>query len=296
MSTKSKNITTKNNTSDNKVTFAPLGKHAIIAVIMASTIVTTAIMLNKQLGTVEEQIAVIENEVAKTNAGIADTTVTAENSEATETIAAKSTIDESIETTEVIPVEIQAAEAPPGEATETIAAKSTIEETIEIAEVRSVEAPSAEVLIEKELSTAETAVVSSNDTQQTNSAASTKVELATSEAPAQAPQSQAPQSQVVAQVTRASWDEERQARLDTFKLEQKQRMTEMFDRIKTLETQQLDQYKASQDKQVEHLREQIAQQQELIETLVLRNEEWLEMRKASVQRHQSNREKMLNRI
>ena len=53
--------------TDNKSTFAPLGKYAGIAVIMVSIIVTTAIMLDKQLNTVERDLAVIESEVASLN-------------------------------------------------------------------------------------------------------------------------------------------------------------------------------------------------------------------------------------
>jgi len=61
--------------SDNKAVFGPLGKYAAIAVIMVSIIVTTAIMLDRQLNTVEQEIATIENEVAALI--IADTTDTA---------------------------------------------------------------------------------------------------------------------------------------------------------------------------------------------------------------------------
>jgi len=50
--------------TDNKSTFAPLGKYAAIAVIMVSIIVTTAIMLDKQLNSVERELAAIESEVA----------------------------------------------------------------------------------------------------------------------------------------------------------------------------------------------------------------------------------------
>ena len=61
--------TPSNNTSptDNKAIFGPLGKYAVIAVIMVSIIVTTAIMLDKQLNTVDAQIAQIEADIAKVN-------------------------------------------------------------------------------------------------------------------------------------------------------------------------------------------------------------------------------------
>ncbi len=91
-------------------------------------------------------------------------------------------------------------------------------------------------------------------------------------------------------------EQERQARLESFKLEQKQHMTKMFARVKALESKQLDQYKMQQDKQIERLRQQIAKQEQLIEALILRNKERVDIREASMQRSQSNRERMLNRI
>ncbi|MFV2005209.1 MAG: hypothetical protein ACC650_08370, partial [Gammaproteobacteria bacterium] len=66
-SPETENDSSTKNTTDNKSVFGPLGKYAIVAVIMVSIIVTTAIMLDKQLNTVDEQIAAIESEVAGLN-------------------------------------------------------------------------------------------------------------------------------------------------------------------------------------------------------------------------------------
>jgi len=60
--------TTPPASNDNKAVFGPLGKYAIVAVIMVSIIVTTAIMLDRQLKSVDEQIAAIEEEVAEMHA------------------------------------------------------------------------------------------------------------------------------------------------------------------------------------------------------------------------------------
>ena len=70
MTTKKKSDQTKATTkapavNDNKAVFAPLGKYAVVAVFMVSIIVTTAIMLDKQLNTVDEKIAAIETEVTE---------------------------------------------------------------------------------------------------------------------------------------------------------------------------------------------------------------------------------------
>lgn len=71
-------------TSDNKAVFGPLGKYAAVAVIMVSIIVTTAIMLDRQLQSVDEQIAAIEEEVASIHAAEASIP---EQATAVETIA-----------------------------------------------------------------------------------------------------------------------------------------------------------------------------------------------------------------
>jgi len=87
-----------------------------------------------------------------------------------------------------------------------------------------------------------------------------------------------------------------QARIEAYKLEQKQHMAEMFSRIKALEGKQLTRYKDSQDKQIARLRDQVSQQNTMIETLVSRNKDRIEVRAASMKRYQTQREAMLNRI
>ena len=68
----------KNSTStDNKALFGPLGKYAIVGVIMGSIIVTTAIMMDKQPDS-KEHIAAIEQEVAVMISGTANATVDTE--------------------------------------------------------------------------------------------------------------------------------------------------------------------------------------------------------------------------
>ena len=251
--------TTATDTNDNKTVFGPLGKYAVVAVIMVSIIVTTAIMLNKQLGTVEEQLAAMESEVAEINDANTSSIMSTEASD---------TEIESQSTTEVADVE-------------------TAQVAIETAEVQAVEAPEVtEVPVVAE--------GTANDTVTEVAAAEEQVtatEVASSE-PAMSVSSEEDQ----VQLDMTTRDQERQARIEAYKAEQKQRMTEIFARIQTLEAQQLDKYKTSQDNQIERLREQIAKQEKLIEALILRNQERVEMREASMQRSQSNRAKMLERI
>lgn len=230
--------TAETTTASNKAVFGPLGKYAVIAVIMVSIIVTTAIMLDKELTTVEDQVAVLDENVVELV--VADA----------EAIAVE---------------EMPAAEVSTVETQETVVTASA-EETTAVVE------PSAEVLI---------ATQTAPETAVTESGAATS-ETATAE--------NTPQDR------KNQLEKEYLARIETVKAEQKQRMTEMFSRIKTLEEQQLEQYKTRQDAQVEHLREQIAKQQAMIDTLISRNKELYELRAARTEQHQSKREEMLNRI
>ncbi len=112
MSTKKTEITsttTSNKVSDNKAVFGPLGKYAVVAVIMVSLIVTTAIVLDKELGTAEEKLAAVENEVAATNAVDSETTAKVEHSEAAASITAAPETSEAQDTTELAEIETGAA-------------------------------------------------------------------------------------------------------------------------------------------------------------------------------------------
>ena len=259
--------TTEIETNDNKKVFGPLGKYAVVAVIMVSIIVTTAIMLNKQLGSVEEQLAVMENEVAEMNDA---NTVNAAVNE-----AVKSEVEEA--TAETV-----------SEAEETVeVAEADIAPAAKTAEVQAVETPSAETLVATENVTEKAASAAAVSTEQTSPAETVAAEPAID-------RNAAIDNQFKLEM--AKRDQERQARIEAYKLEQKQHMTEMFARIQTLEAQRLDEYKIKQDEQVERLRQQIAEQEQLIEELILRNKERIEMREASMQHSQSKREEMLNRI
>ncbi len=255
-------VTTENKINDNKTVFGPLGKYAVVAVIMVSIIVTTAIMLNKQLGTVDERLAAIESEVAENNATLASNTATAE------VTVSSSAISETQETADVAEVEVTPVE-------------------VQATEVQATEVQAAEVLIATENTNEETVSESIVSNEQTSTTDVAVIEPAKSKNSAE-----------IYQVQRATTkrDHERQARIESYKLEQKQHMTEMFARIKSLESKQLDQYKISQDKHVARFRQRIAEQEQLIEALILRNKERIDIRAASMQRSQSNREKVLNRI
>ena len=259
--TESTPVTPESESNDNKKVFGPLGKYAVVAVIMVSIIVTTAIMLNKQLGTVEEQLAAMESEVAEIHDANKDSNVSTEAS------------DTAIETTAI--TEVAQVEAKP------VAA-----ETVEVQAIETPEVTETSLTTEETTRVVEVAVADKQNTAATETEVALMDEVKSVSSSEDEPQP----------FDMAKRDQERQARIEAFKAEQKQRMTEMFARIKTLEAQQLDKYKTSQDKQIERLRQQIAEQEKLIEALIVRNQERVEMRAASMQRSQSNREKMLERI
>lgn len=277
MTTKTKTGNTSTPTvSDNKAIFAPLGKYAVIGVIMVSIIVTTAIMLDKQLSTVEEKIAAIESKVVELNTKDTSVTeITASTSTESETTNEVASVNDEQQNTDVVvksdtTVETLSAEVP----VTTEAAPEVSSQTVNVLSSNNntqQEMPETEIIAKANMVKSETAT--------------TENTIQTSQAPF-----------AMTNMDKTSFEQERQARMDTFKHEQKQRMSDMFARIKVLESEQLDQYKANKEKQIVRLREQLAQQQQMIEALVLRNNDLFELRAANVQRIQENREKMLNRI
>ena len=280
--------TTKNKVNDNKAVFGPLGKYAVVAVIMVSLIVTTAIVLDKELSTEEDKVATLENEVAATNAVDSETTAKVEHSEAAASITAAPETSEAQDTTELAEIETGAAHV-----------QASAGETGEVqAHETKVKVPVAVETNETIATVKETVADSSSYTEQTSNAVpaistQTTAKIESTRTDTEAKNSvQESQSQSVADNQYKQW----LSRIEAYKLEQKQHMTERLTRIKSLESEQLDQYKARQEKQIERLREQIAQQQQVIETLILRNQERFDMRAASMQRHQARREQMLNRI
>ena len=289
MSTKKTEITsttTDNKVSDNKTVFGPLGKYAVVAVIMVSIIVTTAIVLDKELGTAEDKLAAVENEVVTTNAVDSETIAKVENDAAAASIAVAAETSEAQDTTELAEIKTGAvnvqvpddetAEAQPDE-TKVLVAIETNETTATVKETLVAANSNAEQV--------------SNAVQTNTAQATAKIESVSTDTKAEDSVQQR-QSQSVAGNQNKEW----LARIEAYKLEQKQHMTEMFARVKSLESKRLDQYKEHQDKRIERLREQIAQQNQMIDTLILRNKEGFDMRAASMQRHQAKREQMLNRI
>lgn len=294
MSTENPDNISTPKTNESQAVFAPLGKYAVVAIIMVSIIVTTAIMLDKQLNTAEQQVAAIENKVAKSQAAeltagdIAPTdasqpaAVSAENSaKIVETETDETVAKETQTTTYVTKAEVAAIDAQSSKTTTAVMPAATTS-----AVKSKAAAVTTPAIINKESVVAE----------------AMKPAAATSPAPAAIQAKPVTTEQdALAQATKTEsatgkFDIENQERIAAFKAEQKQRLSDMLTRIKELDAQRLDQFKAHQDEQIEHLRKQVAQQQQMIDDLIVRNKDLFELRAARLQRHQSNREQMLNRI
>ena len=218
---------TKNNQTDNQTTFAPLGKYAFIAVIMVGIIVTTAVMLDKQLNKTETEIASIENEIAKLNKARAQAAKPANANQV------QVSVEETVTAT-------------------TSTAKTEIDTAINDSSV-----------INNQQSDDATIVMPDAATIATANTATAKTNVNS---------------------------------YQSHKVQQKERMTEMFDRIARQESKQLEQFKTQQADQVARLRKQVNVQKQQIDALMQRNESLFNLRLANVQRNQAQREQMLNRI
>lgn len=274
--------------SDHKTIFGPLGKYAVIAVIMVSTIVTTAIVLDKELGTAEEKLAAFENEVAVANAVDEETTAKIENSETAATIAATATAEtsEAQDKTELAEIKTKPVNAP------ATGGKTADVQADEAKVLVAIETNEATATGKKTVTDSNSKAEQAPDPVQVSSAQTTaKIEAVSTDTKAEN-SVQERQSQSVAGKQNKQW----LTREEAYKLEYKQHLAEMLARSKSFQSKQLDKYKIHQDKRVERLREQIAQQQQMIDTLILRNESRYDLRAADIQRHQAKRDQMLNRI
>lgn len=278
--TKSENTTP---VIDKKALFGPLGRYAIIGVIMGSIIVTTAIMLDRQSDSAIAHIEAIEKELAELNA--AEAAATADTTTVIE--ADNSQLQEVIDVAEVnvIPVNVEAATVQ----TDTIPTTASVEKHVSKQQVVMLTTDTVATTQETAFDTNQTIKQKPASTQTVN------VEPAKNEATFEYT-AQTYRPQHVVDLRDQQWE----ARIRERKLEQKQHLAELFNRNKAHDLQRLEEYKVWQEEGVdirrERLREQIARQQELIEELILRNKEAYEMREASVQRQQTSHKQLLDRI
>lgn len=278
--------------ADNKTLFGPLGKYAIIGVIMGSVIVTTAIMMDKQPNA-EEHIAAIEKEVAVMNAGSASVTNSINTELATEVV--NNTLSESnAAVSSVNPTEIEDSTIRQSETavSDTMNRGSTMESAV---------AQVADTIVSND-------EISSVNLNQVNEPASTsrqpKTMISAETVVMNIDHAPVPHQAIVNDSVQAlqptlavdTFDQEWEQYLANRKVEEKQHLSEFFNRIRSRESEALEQYKQDQDEYIDFLREQISRQEQTIEKLILRNQVHYDMREASMQHRQQRRESMLNRI
>jgi hypothetical protein len=267
------NATTTAN-DNNKVLFGPLGKYAILGVFMVGIIITSVIMLNKQLGTAAEDVAAIKKELSESRVinttpsnsvkqAIAADKENTQEAGTVELAQTKNDIDDKV--TMSSDADVESAEQNTASVTEY--AEPAVNKTEEVV----AQQQTAQISIEPS---------------ESNEIKSAKVTLPANEMP------EAQQRDIVIESRDQQWEDHLLAR----KQEHKQRLAEFFDRIKSSEFERLEDYKDYQARQIENLREQIARQQKQIEELIERNKESYELREAKIQRYQADRDEILNRI
>jgi len=300
--------------ASNKSVFGPLGKYAIVAVFIVSIIVTTAIMLEKQLGTTDERLAAIqaelnfaENSQENTDQVSAETTIASDSdvkantentapvattSTETQTVATTDTADESPVVEKQIAVSQPAETAPANEAAASISTPTPVETvaTEKIAE----QAPSETVITTtaaNEVSTKPVTVAAAS--QAIKSTATETKQIAVKPV-----HKNLSSEQRIAQMKarQEKINAEHQARMAAIKAKQKATLTAMFKRIEALEAKQVNNYASSQDRQIAALRKQVQHQQEIIDSIIVHNKEMLNIRKVNIERVQQRRQAILNRI
>ncbi len=286
--------------SDNEHVFNPLAKYAIFAVITVSIIVTTAVMLDKQLNTASNNLAAIQAEIDTTQPQILNL------AKAKELKTSENAAD------------------PQATTVNTAAITSTTTKHPE----KTVNAASAtQVSGKKPLNTASTPLPATPSIQTNNTEKLTVSSKKTTPAPTRASSIQTLKKadKVAARETnreiapatnepRPRFYHARQnniaqniARHERFMTEnlaynkamrtrQKRNMAEMFHRMNTIDAERLQQLELDQRRQIAALREQLGQQQHIINATINRDKQILQMRRMAVQRAQQQRQYILNQI
>jgi len=317
--------------ASNRAVFGPLGKYAIVAVFIVSIIVTTAIMLEKQLGTTEERLAAIqtelhiaENSQENTNKDSADTAITSDHdsntsTESTEPVVATSTTtqtvaafnhttDENI-TDEQVAISPTAETSAVGETADSVSTPVVTPVTTTVATKTTTEKTPDNVATAKTATvktTASVPVVTATIANDTSATAVTAViapktvanDTAIKQKTIKPAHKNLSSEQRIARMKarQEKINAEHQARIAAIKDQQKATLSAMFKRIEALEARQVNAYASSQDRQIAALRNQLQRQQGMIDSLIVHNNEMLNTRKVNIERVQQQRQAILNRI
>lgn len=292
------NQTEQEPVSDTKMLLAPLVKYGIAALLIVGVIITTAIYMNSEFNTIDEQLASVEAEVAQQNHASVDTDVsTAENTAVNEAAVTETAVIEPAVTeaainekavTEAAVSEKAVAETAVVEVVAQVAAQS---ESVEMAvDNISEEAPG------QSPATAVTMESTANDLAVVESATPDKAAAETAAGVTEFTAAEAVESETALSETAQAAPLVATSQFASHDAARKARIAEQHAEIAKQDQEYLESFKSRQVEQIKWLREQLVRQEQRIEQIEKRNQESYEMREANIKRMQQAREESLNRI
>ena len=261
----SNNNTPNNQPATHKEVLAPLATYGVVAIGIVAIIITTAVMLNNELNTIEQDVAQLETDLAAKNAAEAEKQQqTAEAEQPAEPVVAQSA------------------------ATEPAAQDNT--KTVTAQTVAVVAAPTSQPAANDRPATVSTATVAENIGAGINAQQQT----------ANTPSTANDNAHIAAINTAKTAEAKHQAFMQEIRAMMKQRIAEQQTMLKQRDQEHLESYKAAMNKQIEMLQQQIEHTQAMIADIEKRNQAIYQMRAASIEQRSERREaamkEMLNRI
>lgn len=262
--------------SDNKHVFNPLGKYAIFAAITVSIIVTTAVMLDKQLNTASNNLAAIQAEIDTTQPQVLNLARAKELKTSENAAGSKAT---TVSTAVV-----------------TSTATKHPEKTVNVASATQING-------KKPLNTASTPLPATPSIQTLKKTNNKFAAVVTNREAAPAASEPRPRFYHARQNNIAQnighherFMPENPAYIKAMRARQKRDMAEMFHRMNTIDAERLQQLELNQHRQIAALREQLGRQQHTINAMINRDKQILQMRRMAIQRVQQQRQYILNQI
>ena len=257
---------------DAKLILAPLAKYAAVAVIMVSIIITTVIMVNRELNTIDRDVASLKEKLANANA----ITEAEENTLSDAVVTVDAVSNESITPSAEAIITVNAEQEP-----------DSIQKTESVA-----------IAIETQNNAIDTAAIPTTLLQPQNTetgvVADSTVEIEAVEKSQEAEQLAVNKAQPNQVAT--TQPAPHTSRLLSLKASLQARIADRNDYLKTRDHKNLEELRVSQQKMIEWMRQQIDHQQEIIEEMRARNQDAYEMRAASMKRMQEARDRSLEKI
>lgn len=261
------NKTTETNTavekqpSDARIILGPLAKYAAVGLVLVGIIITTAIMLDKQLNNIDREMAALEAELAEANEKARKDAANADQGKTTTEVAAVKPQETKVKAAEVVTATAEVAR------TDKIAtAPAQVKEVAKTAVVAKTEVPAVAEIAK------EAAPVATEQTfSQVDDADSFEQSI----------------EEVIAERNAyiEKLIEQREASIEAMIAEQNAYMKER-DRV------YLEELKAGQAQKLEKMREQLARQEQRIIEMEQRQKEIYELRAASIKEMQQMREEV----